>query len=72
MTVTVFEPQVDVMNVTLPLCFLTVTVKTAGVAPDTVLDEGETCIWPLLLDCAVIVVEPVRSVATTAIAPEPF
>lgn len=44
MTVTVFEPQVDVLNVTLPLCFLTVTVNTAGVAPDTDLEPGETCI----------------------------
>ena len=70
--VTVLAPQVDVLNVTLPLCFLTVTVNTAGVEPLTVFDEGETCIWPLLLEVAVIVAEPVRFEAATEIEPDPF
>jgi hypothetical protein len=70
--VTVFEPHVGVLNVTLPFCFLTVTLKTAGVEPLTLFDAGETWIWPLLLDVAVIVVEPVRLLATTEIEPEPF
>jgi hypothetical protein len=42
-TVTVLEPQLE-LSVTLPLCFLTVTVKTAGVSPFTVFEDGETCI----------------------------
>ena len=39
-TVTVFEPQLD-DSVTLPLCFLTVTVKLALPSPLTVREDGE-------------------------------
>jgi len=43
------------LKVTLPLELLTVTVKLAGLPPVTVWDEGDTRIWPLLLEVAVTI-----------------
>ena len=57
--VTVCEPH-DEEIVTEPLCFLTLIVNVVEPVPVTVAESGETCIWPLLLDVAVIVPLPLK------------
>ena len=68
---TVCEPHGDA-NVTLPLCFLTVIVKLVELVPLTFAEAGDTCIWPLLLEVAVIVLVPVLLFRCTLIVPDPF
>lgn len=69
--VTVCEPHGE-PNVTLPLCFLTVIVKLVELVPLTFAEDGDTCIWPLLLEVAVIVLVPLLLFRCTLIVPEPF
>ena len=57
-------------NVTLPLLFLTVTVKLAGEVPLTSCDVGVTWICPPLLEVAVMVPEPLALVRFTLMLPE--
>lgn len=70
MIVTVCEPHGE-SNVTLPLCFLTVIVKFVELVPLTLTEAGDTCIWPLLLDVAVMVLLPLLLFRCTLIVPEP-
>jgi hypothetical protein len=58
-------------KVTLPFCFLTVTVKDTLDDPLASCELGVTCICPLLPDVAVIVAEPVAFVRLTVMLPEP-
>lgn len=66
-----FEPHPVDANVTLPLCFFTVTLKFTDALPLTVTDVGVTWICPVLLDVAVRVPEPVALFRWTLIFPEP-
>jgi len=60
------------VNVTLPLCLLTVTLKTAAAVPVTLFDVGDTWIWALLLDVPVIVPAVVTLVRLTLTFIEPL
>jgi hypothetical protein len=69
-TVTVCEPHDE--NVTLPLTFLTVIVKLVEFVPVTLTEAGDTCIWPLLLEVAVMVALPLLLLRCALTVTEPF
>ena len=71
LTVTVLPVHPVDAKVTLPAAFLTVTVKEALDVPLTICELGDTWICPLLLEVAVIVLEPVAFVRFTLMLPEP-
>lgn len=57
---------------TLPDCFLTLMVNVAHVLPDTVATLGDTWIWPLLLDVALMEPLPTAPASRTLTVPDPF